>query len=240
MLGFFAGGGESARVEVPRIGGTDGASATSGGEGAAAAGVGTSALVALDASGRDGDRNRSNSRRRGAQLSTAPRGAVGALALENGAAAAPEGTTIGEAAMATEPESAVGESVEPRAADGDPERADGGAGGAGVGDGVGVAPGAGAGGGDGGGGGAGDGGDGGGAGGGDGGVGGDRGEDREEGVAGAAADAGAAPDADHWQPDPGADLPGYESTPADRLLDSVYGDHVHSNDGRHLDGGVST
>jgi hypothetical protein len=46
----------------------------------------------------------SNSRRRGAQLSTAPRGAVGALALENGAAVAPEGVTIGEAAMATEPE----------------------------------------------------------------------------------------------------------------------------------------
>jgi hypothetical protein len=36
----------------------------------------------------------------------------------------------------------------------------------------------------------------------------------------------------------GADLPGYESTPADQLLDSVYGDHPHNNDGRHLDGGI--
>jgi hypothetical protein len=37
----------------------------------------------------------------------------------------------------------------------------------------------------------------------------------------------------------GADLPGHKSTPADFLLDSVYGDHVHPNDGRHLDGGYS-
>lgn len=37
----------------------------------------------------------------------------------------------------------------------------------------------------------------------------------------------------------GADLPDYKSTPADLLLDSVYGDHVHPNDGRHLDGGYS-
>ena len=36
----------------------------------------------------------------------------------------------------------------------------------------------------------------------------------------------------------GADLPGYTSTPADQLLDSVFGDHVHANNGRHLDGGV--
>jgi hypothetical protein len=36
----------------------------------------------------------------------------------------------------------------------------------------------------------------------------------------------------------GADLPGYEPTPADVLLDAVYGDHVHPNDGRHLDGGI--
>jgi len=35
-----------------------------------------------------------------------------------------------------------------------------------------------------------------------------------------------------------ADLPGYCSTPADRLLDSVFGDHLHSNPGFHLDGGV--
>ena len=36
----------------------------------------------------------------------------------------------------------------------------------------------------------------------------------------------------------GADLDGYELTKADRLLDRVYGDHVHNNIGRHLDGGV--
>ena len=36
----------------------------------------------------------------------------------------------------------------------------------------------------------------------------------------------------------GADLDGYELTKADRLLDSVYGDHVHDNIGRQLDGGV--
>ena len=39
--------------------------------------------------------------------------------------------------------------------------------------------------------------------------------------------------------DEGADLPGYILTPADRLLDTVYGDHVHANDGCHLDGGVA-
>jgi len=71
-------------------------------------------------------------------LSTAPRGAAGALALENGAAVEPERAAIGEAAMATELGPAVGESVERRAADGDPERADGGAGNAGVGDGTSV------------------------------------------------------------------------------------------------------
>ena len=39
--------------------------------------------------------------------------------------------------------------------------------------------------------------------------------------------------------EPGADLPGYEPTPADLLLDSVYaGGHIHPNDGRHLDGGI--
>jgi len=37
----------------------------------------------------------------------------------------------------------------------------------------------------------------------------------------------------------GADLPGYTSTEADRLLDTVYGDHPHANDGRHMDGGIS-
>jgi hypothetical protein len=36
----------------------------------------------------------------------------------------------------------------------------------------------------------------------------------------------------------GADLAGYTSTPADRLLDSVYGDHAHANAGTRLDGGV--
>ena len=37
----------------------------------------------------------------------------------------------------------------------------------------------------------------------------------------------------------GADLPGYEPTPADLLLDSIFGDHVHPNDGSQLDGGFS-
>jgi hypothetical protein len=32
---------------------------------------------------------------------------------------------------------------------------------------------------------------------------------------------------------------GYEPTPADQLLASIYGDYVHSNDGCHLDGGVT-
>jgi hypothetical protein len=39
--------------------------------------------------------------------------------------------------------------------------------------------------------------------------------------------------------EPGADHPAYQLTPADELLDSVLGDHVHSNDGRHLTGGVT-
>ena len=38
----------------------------------------------------------------------------------------------------------------------------------------------------------------------------------------------------------GADLSDYELTEADRRLDSVYGDHVHANVGRHLDGGVES
>jgi hypothetical protein len=38
--------------------------------------------------------------------------------------------------------------------------------------------------------------------------------------------------------DPGADLPGFTPVQADRLLDEVYGDHPHQNDGRHLDGGI--
>jgi hypothetical protein len=36
-----------------------------------------------------------------------------------------------------------------------------------------------------------------------------------------------------------ADLPGYQPTPADLLLDTVYGDHVHDNDGTHLNGGIA-
>jgi hypothetical protein len=36
-----------------------------------------------------------------------------------------------------------------------------------------------------------------------------------------------------------ADLPGYQPTPADLLLDTVFGDHVHDNDGTHLDGGIA-
>lgn len=38
----------------------------------------------------------------------------------------------------------------------------------------------------------------------------------------------------------GADLPGYIATQADRMLDAVYGDHPHQNDGRHLHGGVAS
>merc|ERR1711884_89602 len=36
----------------------------------------------------------------------------------------------------------------------------------------------------------------------------------------------------------GADLQGYELTEADRLLDSVYGNHAHANNGTHLNGGI--
>jgi hypothetical protein len=35
-----------------------------------------------------------------------------------------------------------------------------------------------------------------------------------------------------------ADLPGFVLSPADRLLDSVFGDHVHGNDGTQLRGDV--
>ena len=38
--------------------------------------------------------------------------------------------------------------------------------------------------------------------------------------------------------DPGADLRDYEQSPVDQLLDDVYGDWAHQNDGSHLDGGV--
>lgn len=34
------------------------------------------------------------------------------------------------------------------------------------------------------------------------------------------------------------DLPGYSLSDADRMLDKVFGDHVHQNDGKHLDGGI--
>ena len=36
----------------------------------------------------------------------------------------------------------------------------------------------------------------------------------------------------------GADLPSYSLSETDKLLDAVYGDHPHTNDGTHLDGGV--
>ena len=36
-----------------------------------------------------------------------------------------------------------------------------------------------------------------------------------------------------------ADLPGYVPTEADRLLDMVYRDHAHDNDGTHLSGGIA-
>jgi hypothetical protein len=35
------------------------------------------------------------------------------------------------------------------------------------------------------------------------------------------------------------DLPDYILTDADRMMDGVYGDHIHQNDGSHLTGGVS-
>jgi hypothetical protein len=34
------------------------------------------------------------------------------------------------------------------------------------------------------------------------------------------------------------DLPGNKLSDADRMLDTVYGDHVHQNAGQHLNGGV--
>ena len=37
----------------------------------------------------------------------------------------------------------------------------------------------------------------------------------------------------------GADLQGHRLTPCDHKLRSVYGDHVHRNDGTHLTGGIS-
>jgi hypothetical protein len=35
------------------------------------------------------------------------------------------------------------------------------------------------------------------------------------------------------------DLPGANLTDADRMMDKVYGDHVHQNPGKHLDGGIA-
>ena len=40
-------------------------------------------------------------------------------------------------------------------------------------------------------------------------------------------------------PDEGADLADAVPSPTDALLDGVYGDHPHANDGRHLDGGIA-
>jgi hypothetical protein len=37
----------------------------------------------------------------------------------------------------------------------------------------------------------------------------------------------------------GADLPGFTPVQADHLLDALYGDHPHQNDGSHLRGGVA-
>ena len=43
---------------------------------------------------------------------------------------------------------------------------------------------------------------------------------------------------DIFPPEPGADRDGYVETEADRLLNTIYGDHAHENDGCHLDGGI--
>jgi hypothetical protein len=40
------------------------------------------------------------------------------------------------------------------------------------------------------------------------------------------------------QKDPGANFPRFEPVPVDHLLEAVYGDWPHHNDGRHLDGGI--
>ena len=47
----------------------------------------------------------------------------------------------------------------------------------------------------------------------------------------------AAPDLLAVVPDVGLDLPGYVLKKADCRLGEVYGDHIHDNDGTHLDGG---
>ena len=43
---------------------------------------------------------------------------------------------------------------------------------------------------------------------------------------------------DTFPPEEGADLPDYIATPTDDLLNILYGDHPHENDGCHLDGGI--
>ena len=42
-----------------------------------------------------------------------------------------------------------------------------------------------------------------------------------------------------WEPDEGSDLSDYTITKADTLLDEIYGDHIHDNDGTHLNGGIA-
>jgi len=55
----------------------------------------------------------------------------------------------------------------------------------------------------------------------------------------------AMPNVDNTHPDaslstePVADLPGSKVNAADQLLDSVFGDYPHQNDGCHLDGGIT-
>ena len=42
----------------------------------------------------------------------------------------------------------------------------------------------------------------------------------------------------HIDIEEGTDLGGYHLTAVDRMILSLYGDHVHRNNGTHLDGGV--
>jgi hypothetical protein len=49
---------------------------------------------------------------------------------------------------------------------------------------------------------------------------------------------GSQPNTQNAERDKG-DLPDYVITDADRKLDEVYGDHVHQNSGKHLDGEVA-
>jgi hypothetical protein len=43
---------------------------------------------------------------------------------------------------------------------------------------------------------------------------------------------------DTFPTEEGADRPDYSTTPTDDMLNILYGDHPHDNDGSHLDGGV--